>query len=241
MGAQLTVKNLSQGQGLRGPRLFSGVEFSWRAPSLQVIMGGSGSGKSTLLKCLGGVWRPAEGEIRLNDEPLWREGFAGQSPSAVRRIGFAFQNNALFSSMSVIENLLYPHRERRPDTSEAERREKAHELLRKVGLEASAAQMPFELSGGMQKRLAIIRALILEPDFLFLDDPTAGLDPISSKRMSELLKSLLKDSHALVVIVTNDPDRAHDWGPEIHFLCEKQLFSPGDARYRQIKETYISR
>lgn len=202
-------------------------------------MGGSGAGKSTLLKCLGGVWRPLEGDVYLNGEPLWRDGFNGQSPSAVRRIGFAFQNNALFTSMSVLENLLYPHRERRPEIAEKVRRERALELLKRVGLEASVAQMPFELSGGMQKRLSIVRALILEPDFLFLDDPTAGLDPISSKRMSEMLKALLQDSQALVVVVTNDPDRAREWGPQIHFLHEKRLLSPGDPNYQQIQEKFL--
>lgn len=194
-------------------------------------MGPSGGGKSSFLKTIGGVWSPTSGEVLLDDK--------APSGAQLRRVGFAFQNNALFGSMRVIENLLFPHRQRFPETPEKEREPLARSWLAKVGLEAASAQFPFELSGGMQKRLSLARALILKPDFVFLDDPTAGLDPITSRTMSQLVGSLLEGSQSLVVIVTNDTDRARDWGPNIHFLAEGGLHSPDSPRYAEMRERFL--
>ncbi len=206
---------------------------------MHVVMGASGAGKSTLLKCLGGVWRPQGGDVLLDGASLWESSnFAGNA-AALQRIGFAFQNNALFTSMRVIENLSYPHRQRFPHISEKTRQAIAMEWLAKVGLEASALLYPHELSGGMQKRLAIARALILNADCLFLDDPTAGLDPITSRQISKLLLSLLKESQALVVLVTNDADRARSWSQNIHFLADKKLHSPGTSAYAELQRKFL--
>lgn len=239
MKFELKVEDIAQSQGaMIGERLlFREISFRWTAPSLQVVMGSSGAGKSTFLKSIGGVWKPLRGSVQIDGAPLWVDD--EQNPQILRRIGFAFQNNALFSSLRVIENVSFPHRQRFPEMPEVQRKELALDWLNKVGLEASAYSYPHELSGGMQKRLSIARTLALKPDFIFLDDPTAGLDPITSKVMAELIHSLLAGSQALVVIVTNDPDRAKDWGPNIHFLSEQKLLSPdASEKYLKMQEDY---
>jgi len=229
----------SQGQELLTPWLFENVSLAWRGPGVHVVMGSSGGGKSSLLKTLGGVWKPRRGRLLLNGRPLWaREGYA-QDAGLLAEIGFAFQNNALFGSLRVIENLTFPHRCRHPSTPESERRELAQSWLAKVGLEAAAPLFPHELSGGMQKRLSIARCLMLKPTLIFLDDPTAGLDPITSRQMAELVKELLRGLDGLIVIVTNDPDRARDWGPNIHFLADRELHSPGSPRHEELGRIFL--
>ena len=235
----LTADSISQRQGAlqQGPVLFENVSFSWSSPGLHVIMGPSGAGKSSLLKTIGGVWKARTGTVKANGKNLWSAS-GSQNLSVIGNMGFAFQNNALFSSLRVIANVTFPHRQRFPLMNEKERSGLAMDWLQKVGLENSAFQFPHELSGGMQKRLSIARTLVLRPEYIFLDDPTAGLDPITSKKMADLVMSLLSGSESLVIIVTNDPDRARDWGPNIHYLFDKKLISPGVDSYKGIAETY---
>jgi len=242
MGHRLVAESIVQSEGGQeglGRPLFSDLSFAWEAPELHVIMGPSGSGKSSFLKSIGGVWRPVRGKILLDGRSLWKSNKWEQEPELLQRIGFAFQNNALFNSLRVIENLLLPHRQRFADCPSLERQKTAQNWLEAVGLGHAAMLFPHELSGGMQKRLAIARALVMQPDFVFLDDPTAGLDPITSKQMAELIRSLLKGTEALVVVVTNDPDRARDFGPNIHFLVGGALCSPSHQEYPRLAEEYL--
>lgn len=205
---------------------------------MHVIMGASGGGKSSLLKTLSGVWKPRTGKLLMEERPVWMRSDYKQDRQLISRVGFAFQNNALFTSLGVLENLCLPHRQKFPQISEADRKKLAIEWLEKVGLGHAVAQMPHELSGGMQKRLALARTLILNPDYIFLDDPTAGLDPITSTQISELLSNLLKGRDSLVVVVTNDPDRAKDWGPNIHYLHQGHFYTRENADYQKIAEIY---
>lgn len=241
MSGKLSVKNLSQSQGGMWPAkiLFEEVSFQWESPSLHVIMGNSGGGKSSFLKTIGGVWRPQKGSIHINEIPIWRETSMVQNQDAVSKIGFAFQNNALFSSLKNIENLLYPHSKRFPKMPNKERTELAMHWLEKVGLENSAYILPHEISGGMQKRLAIARTLILDPEIIFLDDPTAGLDPITSESIGNMLGDLLKGKDSLVIIVTNDPGRAAVWGRNVHFLHDNKFYQPQDEGYAEARGNYL--
>jgi phospholipid/cholesterol/gamma-HCH transport system ATP-binding protein len=193
-------------------------------------MGESGAGKSTLLKTLGGVLKPLRGEILFEGRPLWSERGETQDLSLLNRIGFCFQNNALFNSMTCFENLSFPRGKRRPEESEAVRRRLAFRWLENVGLGGSEELYPFELSGGMQKRLAIARTLILEPDYIFFDDPTAGLDPITSRQIAHLLADLLEHRSALSFVVTNDEDRARFWAPTILELRQGRLVERSSGR-----------
>jgi len=194
------------------------IDCEWKGPSLNVIMGESGSGKSTLLKTLGGVWKPLSGTVLFEGRPLWSAKGFDQDRRLLDRIGFCFQNNALFNSMTCLENLCFPRSKRRPLESDVERRKIAAAWLDKVGLPGTEDLMPHELSGGMQKRLAIARTLVLEPDYIFFDDPTAGLDPITSRQIALLLIELLESRPALSFVVTNDQDRARSWARKIFEL-----------------------
>jgi phospholipid/cholesterol/gamma-HCH transport system ATP-binding protein len=240
VGIVLDVREVGQRRGRdpKGEWLFRQLSFCWQSPGMHVILGPSGGGKSTFLKTLGGVWRPFEGRVMLGDQPLWK-GSSGLNEDVLKRLGFAFQNNALFGSMRVVENLMFPHRSRYPHVSEPERLESALEWLERVGLAQVSAAFPHELSGGMQKRLSLARTLILEPELVLLDDPTAGLDPITSKTIADLLQTLLSGRNVLVIIVTNDPDRAKDWGPNLHVLRNGSLYSPGHAEYDQRLGVYL--
>lgn len=241
MANGLECVNLSQCQGGLWPSkiLFKDISFKWEAPGLHVIMGSSGGGKSTLLKSIGGVWPPHSGQIKIDGLNLWQTNQHTQNPAALSKLGFAFQNNALFSSLRNIENLSFPHSMRYPKLTIKERSELSMHWLEKVGLEQSAFVYPHEISGGMQKRLAIARTLILEPDYIFLDDPTAGLDPITSESIGRMLTTLLEGKDSLVVIVTNDPDRAKDWGPNIHFLHDNHLHSQDSDQYLEAKRQFL--
>jgi phospholipid/cholesterol/gamma-HCH transport system ATP-binding protein len=237
MSLELRAEKLCQSAGARGDgRSLFCVDLHWTGPSLHTIMGASGSGKSSFLKTLGGVWKAKSGKLQI-------AGLDFDSPAGIQmrreHIGFAFQNNALFTSLKVIENLTYPHRLRFPDVSFEERRKLAAQWLDRVDLLQSQNQYPDELSGGMQKRLGIARALILNPQFLFLDDPTAGLDPITSRSIADILVELLKESSALTVLVTNDPERVEQWGGSLHFLSDGELLSEGHRHYSEIKKEFL--
>lgn len=249
MAHVLEAKDLAQtpGQERFLKPLFEQVSFRWESPAMHVIMGHSGGGKSTFLKTLGGVWKPARGQVYFDGKPMWGRTLPIQDLEILKHLGFAFQNNALFSSLRVIDNLTFPYLQIHPETPRTQAIQLAEDWLERVGLSASAQVYPHELSGGMQKRLSLARTLILEPRFVFLDDPTAGLDPMTSKEIADLLKNLVSSQERIVVIVTNDPDRAIEWGPHIHFLHQGQLVSPSSSSepsksieaYQHMREIFL--
>lgn len=241
MGSTYEVSGLTQSRGRHwpAPMVFQNLHLNWNAPAFHMILGPSGGGKSTLLKTLAGVWRPLHGSILIDGEPLWQANALIPNRHCAQRIGYAFQNNALFSSMRVVENISYPLITRGRAHSKSEATEIAMTWLQRVGLENSAWQFPQEMSGGMQKRLAIARALVLEPDVLFLDDPTAGLDPVTSQNLMALILELLSQKSGLVVMVTNDVDRAREASAELHFLVDGQLIGQTDARYSACQERFV--
>ncbi len=236
MDLHVSAEGLSQSPGgLAGGRDLFNISLDWRGAGLHTIMGLSGSGKSSLLKTLAGVWKAQRGRVAIEGHDLFSDTGREQIQP---RMGYAFQNNALFNSLSNFENLAFPHRLRSPKMPESQRKELVLSWLAKVDLEKSAALFPHELSGGMQKRLGIARALILEPDYIFLDDPTAGLDPITSRQIADLLGSLLKDRAALSVVVTNDFDRASQWGGHLHFLSDGLLISSPQPAWFKIQKEF---
>lgn len=240
MEARYEVTDLTQSKGQEwpAPLVFSDISFCWKTPSFHMILGPSGGGKSTLLKTLGGVWRPTKGNVLIDGEPLWQPNTLTPNSLCASRIGYAFQNNALFSSMRVIENLTYPLLVRERVSSPTQANELAMSWLQTMGLESSAWLHPQEMSGGMQKRLAIARALVLEPEILFLDDPTAGLDPVTSASLMALVMDLLSKKSGLVVMVTNDIDRAKESPADKHYLVDGKLFSKGDENFEKFAERF---
>ena len=167
-----------------------------------IIMGGSGSGKSTLLRHLIGLEEPARGEIFYGDENFTRADEVGRR-RILRRVGVLFQSGALWSSMTLAENiglLLEDH----THLDRAEVREVASLKLSLVGLKGFEDYYPSEISGGMQKRAGLARAIALDPDVLFFDEPSAGLDPVSAHRLDELILELRESLGATIVVVTHE-------------------------------------
>jgi phospholipid/cholesterol/gamma-HCH transport system ATP-binding protein len=204
------IRLTDTGKRFDGDWVFRGVSLEVEAGSSIAILGPSGSGKSTLLRLIAGLLTPDEGSVVVDNS----------------NVGMLFQRNALFDSLTVEENLLFPLRERTGLTG-APARDRAREYLSSVGLAGTEALFPDELSGGMQKRLGIARALIVSPEVVLYDDPTAGLDPITSRMIAELINDLRRSSGTTVVAVTNDPHRAYQLGERIFLLKDGGLIAGG--------------
>lgn len=182
------------------------------------IVGGSGTGKSVLMRSMLGLRRPQAGEIRVLGQDVYSAG-----PSLQQRWGVLFQNGALFSALTVRQNVELPialH----SDTPAATRRELARLKVRMTGLPLSALdKYPSELSGGMIKRAALARALALEPDILFLDEPTAGLDPIGATKFDNLVTYLRSSLNLTIVMVTHDMDSLFGICDRVAVLVDKKI------------------
>ena len=183
------------------------------------LVGGSGTGKTVLLRQMLGLEHPSRGDITVLGRPAAELGRAG----AAARVGMLFQQGALFSAFTVLENIAFALSELRTLPAPLVR-EAAMVKLQLVGLDASAAaKMPSDLSGGMIKRVALARALIMDPPLLLLDEPTAGLDPESSDSFCALLRSLHADMALTVVMVTHDLDTLFDLSTRIAVLADKKV------------------
>lgn len=190
--------------------VFQGAALEIHENESTVIIGPSGSGKSVLLKLIAGLMQPDEGQIKIKSS----------------NIGMLFQKNALFDSLTVEENLLFPLSERQ-QLSNKKAKEKATRFLNAVGLGGTESLYPDEISGGMQKRLGIARALVMDPEIILYDEPTAGLDPITSKTIAELIKELQTETGSTLLTVTNDMQRAYQLGDQICLLAQQKLLNGG--------------
>jgi phospholipid/cholesterol/gamma-HCH transport system ATP-binding protein len=190
------------------------------------LLGRSGTGKSVTLKHIIGLMQPDAGRVIVRGKEVSR--LRGAELSDVRRsMGFLFQSAALFDSITVGENVAFPLR-RHTDWSEDRIRERATARLAEVGLEKDYDKMPAELSGGMRKRAGLARAMALDPDILLVDEPSAGLDPITSDEIDDLLVGLKQQGTTLVVVTHNIPSARHV-GDEMAFLHEGRVIARGTA------------
>ena len=190
------------------------------------LVGGSGTGKTTLLRQILGLETPAAGRIDVLGQPVARIGEAG----AASRVGMLFQQGALFSAFSVLDNIAFPLREL-GSLPEGLIADAAMVKLRMVGLGPEHAhKMPADLSGGMVKRVALARALIMDPPLLLLDEPTAGLDPESSDGFCALLRSLHRDLGLTVVMVTHDLDTLFELSTRVAVLAEQRVIVSGPPK-----------
>ena len=178
------------------------LDFSVRRGEIFVIMGGSGSGKSTLLRHMIGLMEPARGDVQYDGRSFWRADPA-ERERMMRRFGVLYQRGALWSSMTLAENVALPLREF-TDLDSAQIEEMAALKLALVGLKGFESYYPSEISGGMQKRAGLARAMALDPDILFFDEPSAGLDPITSRLLDDLILELRESLGATVVVVTHE-------------------------------------
>ena len=194
------MKGLAIGYGTKPVQ--HSITFDVRAGSIFAIMGGSGCGKSTLLKALMGLLRPSEGQVLFGHEDYWAASTQRRAEIG-RRFGVLFQGGALWSSMTAEQNVALPL-QMFSKLAPAEISALAKLKLALVGLDTSGEAMPADLSGGMAKRVGLARALALEPDMLFLDEPSAGLDPISSRRLDDLIQVVRDGLRVTVVMVSHE-------------------------------------
>ncbi len=218
-----------------------GVDLTIAPGEVVALVGGSGSGKTTLLRHIIGLTRPQAGEVRLFGERLGT-GTAEQMRALQRRFGVLFQHGALFSAFNVAENIAFPLRESGV-ASEAEIRDLVALKLAMVELEpAHALLMPSELSGGMVKRVALARALALEPELLLPDEPTAGLDPDRSAAFVALIRTLQQRLGLTVVLVTHDVDTLAALATRVAVLGERRILSYGTlAQTLKVEHPFVRR
>jgi phospholipid/cholesterol/gamma-HCH transport system ATP-binding protein len=216
---RLQVRNLTVSFGTRV--IQRELSFSIRQGSIFAIMGGSGCGKSTVLKAMVGLLRPASGTVVVDGEDYWAADEARRAKIG-RRFGVLFQSGALWSSMTVAENVALPLQMFTNLSADAIAVLVGLKLSF-VGLAAAAGSMPSELSGGMRKRAALARALALDPGMLFFDEPSAGLDPVTSQRLDELILELSSGFGATVVIVSHEL-------PSLLAICDDGLFLDAETK-----------
>ena len=178
------------------------LTFEVESGEIFAIMGGSGSGKSTLLKHLFGQMRPSGGTVRVKGRDLWAMS-AAERAAMLREMGILYQEDALWSTMTLAENVALPLQEHTPLTAADIDRIVALKLAL-VGLRGFESFYPHEISGGMQKRAALARAVALDPNLLFFDEPTSGLDPISARRLDDLILQLRDSLNTTIVVVSHD-------------------------------------
>jgi len=211
------------------------VSFEVGAKSIFAIMGGSGCGKSTLMKTMIGLLKPGAGSIHVGEEDYW--GATAERRTEIgRRFGVVFQTGALWSSMTVEENVALPQR-MFTALDDASIKALARLKLSLAGLDIDPSTMPAELSGGMRRRVAIARALALDPDVLFMDEPSAGLDPVASKRLDDLILDLRDGFGVTVVLVSHEL-------PSLLDICDDGIFLDAESKTaiakgspRQLRDT----
>jgi phospholipid/cholesterol/gamma-HCH transport system ATP-binding protein len=208
-------------------RVLDRVSFAISPGSAFCILGRSGTGKSVTLKHIIGLMKPDEGAVLIDGEDITRKD--AREISAIRRkMGFLFQNSALFDSISVGENVAFPMR-RHTKLRNAEILDRAREKLEQVGLERDFDKMPGDLSGGMRKRAGLARAMALDPAILLVDEPSAGLDPVTSEEIDELLKRTQQERHTTLVVVTHNIPSARMLGDELAFIDQGRILAQGTA------------
>jgi phospholipid/cholesterol/gamma-HCH transport system ATP-binding protein len=218
--AKIAIRGLHKSFGRK--QVLRGVDLDVPAGSSVVVIGGSGTGKSVLLKCILGILQADRGSIRVDGSEV--VGASGGDLEEVRhRFGMLFQGGALFDSLPVWENVSFGVRARRK-VGRDEARRIAIENLEKVGLAADVADlMPAELSGGMQKRVGLARAVALQPEILFFDEPTTGLDPIMADVINNLIRSLTRAMGATALSITHDMASVRKIADHVAMLYEGRV------------------
>jgi len=208
--------------------VLKGISFTFEPARVNMIIGPSGCGKSVLIKCMVGLIEPDAGEIYYGTVDF-RKATPEQKREILKNLGMLFQSSALFDSMTVKENVAFPMRIF-TRSSESEIRDRVSYCLERVGLYGVEDKYPAQLSGGMKRRVGLARAIVLNPKYLFCDEPNSGLDPLTARRIDELIEQITEDFHTTTIVVTHDIRSLQILGDKILFIYD------GEAVWRGTRE-----
>ena len=226
----IEVKNLYKSFGDK--EVLRDINTKFEGGKINLIIGQSGAGKTVLLQCLVGLMNPTKGEVLYDDRDFVAMG-KKEKIMMRREMGMIFQGSALFDSLTVFENVRFPL-DMFSDMTPKERDEQAQKCIDRVNLTGAEGKFPGEISGGMQKRVAIARAIVMNPKYLFCDEPNSGLDPKTSLLIDELLADITKEFDITTIINTHDMNSVMGIGDNIVFIAD------GRAEWKGNKETVMS-
>jgi len=216
--------------------VLNGINLSVNRGETLAVLGRSGTGKSVLLRLIIGLEIPDSGSVCIHGQNI--VGLALDQMGEIRKkMGFLFQHAALYDSLTVAENVAFPLAHHRRDMSRSERGDRVKQLLAEVGMEGDLNKMPSDISGGMQKRVGLARALALEPEILLLDEPTAGLDPISSAEIDDLILKLQRERQMASIVVTHDLHSARTIANRLALLDQGNVVIEG--KYEDLQQSDI--
>jgi phospholipid/cholesterol/gamma-HCH transport system ATP-binding protein len=234
----VVVKDLSKSFGSQ--KVLNGISLMVARGETVTVLGRSGTGKSVLLKLLIGLQEPDAGSIRIQGQEITKLD-RGPLNEIRKKIGFLFQQAALYDSLTVEENVAFPM-SRHTSLSETERKDRVRELLSSVGMEKDLDKMPSQISGGMQKRVGLARALALDPDIVLFDEPTAGLDPITAAEIDKLISELKKKRKITSIVVTHDVHGARTFSDRAVMLHEGNILIEGSFQdLERSKDKFVAR
>ena len=219
----VVVKGLRKSFGEQ--RVLNGVDLTVAKGETVAVMGRSGTGKSVLLKLLVGLQAPDAGSISIQGEEITSLGI-DRLNEIRKKVGFLFQQAALYDSLTVEENVAFPL-SRHSQLSATERKDRVDELLKSVDMQEGLQKLPSEISGGMQKRVGLARALALDPEILLFDEPTAGLDPITAREIGDLIVKLQRERQVSSIVVTHDIQGAKVFSDRLLFMKEGTVVAEG--------------
>jgi len=236
--AVIDIKDLKISFG--GNEVLKGVSLQLNKQENLVVLGKSGTGKSVLIKCIVRLLKADSGTIEvLGDEVNGAK--REELEETRKKIGFLFQSGALYDSMTVKENLEFPLRRIKKDLSEEEISQKVNEVLENVGLPDAIDKMPSELSGGMRKRISLARTIIVDPAIMLYDEPTTGLDPVTSNEISMLINDIQEKYKTASIIITHDIECVRTVADRIIMLKEGEVYKVGSlAEFESDSDPYIS-
>lgn len=208
--------------------VLKGISGRFEPGQTSLIIGGSGTGKSVLLKCMIGLIKPDAGEV-IYDGRDFLTSSADEQKAIRREMGVLFQGSALFDSQTVLQNVRFPL-DMLTDMSEAEKTDRANECLHRVDLDKAANLMPSEISGGMKKRVGIARAIVMNPKYLFCDEPNSGLDPLTSIKIDQLIQEITDEYKITTVVITHDMNSMLEIGEKILFLYQGDKLWEGNSQ-----------
>ena len=215
-------------KGFNGKTVIEDVSAVMNAGLCNLIIGASGSGKTVFMKCLVGLFKPDSGDILYSGENFTKMN-TDQKKEVRKQIGMLFQGSALFSSMTVEENIIFPLDMFTHDTRK-KKLERVNEVLARVNLEGVNRKFPAELSGGMMKRVGIARAIVLNPKYLFVDEPNSGLDPQTSGLIDKLIKEITVEYNITTVINTHDMNSVMEIGDHIIYMHQGNKEWEGNSK-----------